>query len=172
MKYMIQIIASRYRKAYAERRYAAGYQPPPVIVWMNAQDLILEFDRVADADKCLAQIVSGSKGSNPRRKYPNNVVDVRAAEDLDGVTRHYSNWAAWVGDWVIVLEAYKTYDNHALHLETTVPLKILHRFQTGRHGGPQVGGDNYLPDPAPEVASLAAAKCGRFFSLCALSRLG
>jgi hypothetical protein len=174
MKYLIQVVSGKDCKAYAEQRYAAGYTPPPVYAWMNNRDLILEFGKVADADKCLAQVVSWSKGSNPRRKYSRNVVDVDVLEALNGVAKSYEDWAAWVGDWVIVLESYKT-RNSALRLEVTVPPRVLYRFQTGRweyHAGYRHIGTNYMADPAPEEVSLEIARGGKFFSLCALSHIG
>lgn len=98
---------------------------PGLRPWCRGGDTF-DFDKAADADKCLLQALSTSTGSDPRRKYAENLVTPNEFGDvsLAGTGNDYE----WRGFWALVVREYKI---RVVTVKRTMPKRLFYRYQPG-----------------------------------------
>jgi hypothetical protein len=110
MRYCVQIRNGQSVRMADADSYNGGVHHDRYSHWHRRDDAIFDFDKIEMADKYLAQALSTSKGSDPRRKYADYLWTI-PEYDLETPKTELAAEAdrahQWRGLWVLVLEGYK-----------------------------------------------------------------
>lgn len=186
MRYCVQVLDGRSVKlADADSYNGAAAHRDRYSHWHRRGDVIFDFDKIETADKCLAQVLSGSKGSDPRRKYAEHLwtlpeYDPEAPKTELAAEEDRAH--QWRGLWVLVFEGYKRREagRYAGPETVTVHPRVLWAYLPGETKTTtrlnrysvvveQYTGVNFVETRNMHEVALAAARRGQVFTFIQLS---